>query len=85
MSFVTLLLDVVPMDAAVKHGPDIQVEGAQIYYGKREKFLFDADRNNRKEITVAGRCFVVTLLQINKLQIANVANPIEYVFGISEK
>jgi hypothetical protein len=86
MKFVTLVLDVVPMDMSVNISPGISINGAQGYFhSPSAEYLFDVDQNKRREITVAGRIFVVTLLEVKRLSMAGVANPIEYVFGISEK
>jgi len=39
----------------------------------------------RQEIPVGGRTFIVTLKEINNVEIPDVADPFELVFGISEK
>jgi hypothetical protein len=86
MQMLTLLLDVVPMDMRVVHNENIQVQGAQGYFHSgAATYTFDAQQRKRQEITVADRTFIVTLLKIGRLDISGVANPIEYVFGISEK
>ncbi len=86
MKLVTLILDVVPFDLAVKSDPRIEVQGAQGYFHSASaQYVFDVDKNKRQEITVAGRTFIITLLEIKRLSMAAVANPIEYVFGVSEK
>jgi hypothetical protein len=48
-------------------------------------YVFDLSMNQKHEVVVSGRTFMVTLLKINKLNVPNVPNPIEYVFGISEQ
>ena len=48
------------------------------------QYVFDG-KQIRHEIQVGGRTFVVKLKEINNLKIPEVANPVEYVFGISEK
>jgi hypothetical protein len=48
-------------------------------------YIFDLAKNQRHEVVVSGRTFIVTLLEIKKLNVPNVPNPIEYVFGISEQ
>jgi hypothetical protein len=85
MEMATLALDVVPIDMQVRHGPEVQVEGPQIYYGSHQQYMFDVHQNKRKEIEVGGRTFTVTLIQVKRVPIANVGSPIEYVFGISER
>jgi hypothetical protein len=86
MKSVTLVLDVVPMDMSINVSPGISLDGAQGYFhGPSSEYLFDVDQNKRREITVASRTFVVTLLEVRRLSMAGVANPIEYIFGISEK
>jgi hypothetical protein len=87
MEMATLMLDVVPMDMAVRTSPPwIEVQGVQGYSDSGStQYVFDVGQRKRQEITVVGRTFVVTLLEVKKLSMANVANPIEYVFGISEK
>ena len=83
---VTLILDIVPMSIIPQTSPGVTVEGAQIYdQSQGTQYIFDTGLNKRHEISVSGRTFVVTLLQINQLSVPKVANPIEYVFGISEK
>jgi hypothetical protein len=83
---VTLLLDIVPTSPIVRTSPNVVVEGAQIYnQSLGVQYVFDTGDNKRHEIAVGGRTFVVTLLQINRLGIPNVGNPLEYVFGISER
>jgi hypothetical protein len=84
--YVTLLLDIIPTDLPSRSGSGISVEGAQIYnQSLGVPYVFDKGTQKRHEITVAGRTFVVTLLQIKQLDVPNVAKPLEYVFGISEK
>jgi hypothetical protein len=86
MQLVTLILDVVPMDMSVNVSPGISIDGAQGYFhNPSAQYVFDVNQNKRREIAVAGRTFVVTLLEVKRLSMAGVANPIEYVFGISEK
>ncbi len=48
--------------------------------------IYSFDTNHpRHEIPVAGRTFVVTLKEINNVDIAGLSHPFEVVFGISEK
>jgi hypothetical protein len=84
---VTLLLDVVPTDLAVQTSPGVSVDGAVMYRhaATTAQYLFDTDQNKRREIAVAGRTFLVTLLQIKRPNVAEVPNALEYVFGVSEK
>jgi hypothetical protein len=83
---VTLLLDVVPEEHPPVKNENFSVEGIRIYnHASGEKFFFDKEENKRKEITIGDRTFVVTLLKIKKLDFKNVAEPFEFVFGISEK
>jgi len=70
---------------SVNASPGISIDGAQGYFHNPSgEYLFDVDQNKRREITVAGRMFLVTLLEVRRLSMAAV-DPIEYVFGISEK
>jgi hypothetical protein len=86
MQSAPLILDVVPMDLAVEHSPNVSVDGAQGYFHSGSaNYVFDVQKNKRHDITVAGRTFIVTLQQVKKMDLPGVANPIEYVFGISEK
>jgi len=86
LSEVNLILDVIPRTADVKTSPGVSVTDAQIYDHTRGAiFHFDTGKDKRHEIRIAGRTFVVTLLQIKRLDVAPVANPLEFVFGISEK
>jgi hypothetical protein len=86
MQLATMILDVVPMDLAVQHSPNVSVDGAQGYFHSDSvTYVFDVNQNKRKEIVAAGRTFIVTLLEVKKIDRADVSNPIEYVFGISEK
>jgi hypothetical protein len=63
----------------------IAVEGFTITKGSATAYTFDTAKNRRHEIAVAGRTYVVTLLEAKELDTPHVANPIEYVFGITEK
>jgi len=86
MSSVTLLLDVVPIDISIQHGPGMSIEGAKrSSLSGTVQYVFDVEQHKRREIAVAGRTFIVTLLEVKKLSMANVSNAIEWVFGISEK
>jgi hypothetical protein len=85
LTSVTLKLDVVPIALPNIKNPAIQIEGAQITIGDGTTYTFDVGQNKRHEIAASGRAFIVTLLEVKKLDIAGVSNPIEYVFGISEK
>jgi hypothetical protein len=79
MKSVTLMLDTVPMDISVQHIPGVEVQDAKTYsHAATTPYSFDVDQNKRQEITVADRTFIVTLLGVK-------ANPIEYVFGVSDK
>jgi hypothetical protein len=87
LNLVTLILDAVPVDVSVSHNkPGLSIDGAQgcVHRGT-EVYTFDIDQNKRREVTVAGRTFILTLLEVRRLSMAGVANPLEYVFGISEK
>jgi hypothetical protein len=68
--------------------PNVQIPGGSIEDRKfmyiEKTYVFDLT-NRRREVVVAGRTFIVTLLEIKRLDEPRVANPIEYVFGISEK
>jgi hypothetical protein len=67
------------------HTPQIKIQGAQVHVLDGPQFVFDRGTNKRHEITVEDRTFIVTLQDIIPRQINGVANPLEYVFGISEK
>jgi hypothetical protein len=65
-----------------KQDPKLHIEGRFVPI---ERLLaFDLQTNKSHDITIGGRTFTVTLLQINSLT-GPMANPIEYDFGISEK
>jgi transposase-like protein len=83
---ITLGLDTVPVDMRVKFDPaKIQVAGAQFFSVGNQQFVFDVHANKRREIEVSGRTFIVTLIQVKRNQTVNVANALEWVFGVSEK
>ncbi len=83
---VTLLLDVVPTTLPDEHNKNSILEGAQYYNQSSEtKYVFDKEKNNRHEIFVGGRNFIVSLLKIHELNIPNVPGALEYEFGISER
>jgi hypothetical protein len=84
-SMITLILDIVPVKLPDQHTDKLSIEGMTFSTSPQgSQYVFDMVQN-RREISVAGRTFIVTLLEINKLSVPNVAAPIEYVFGISEK
>jgi hypothetical protein len=68
--------------------PNIRIPGMSIEDRKvmtiEKRYVFDL-KNRRQEVAVAGRTFIVTLLEIKILDEPRVAKPREYVFGISEK
>jgi hypothetical protein len=83
MNMVTLFLG-----PAITY-PNIQIPGGSIEDQKfmyiEQTYVFELMKTRRREVVVAGRTFIVTLLEIKRLDETRVANPIEYVFGISEK
>jgi hypothetical protein len=82
---VTLILNLVPLQLPDQHNDKISIEGMTFSASPLgSRYVFDMV-HNRREISVSGRTFIVTLLEINKLSVPNVAAPLEYVFGISEK
>lgn len=86
MQMLTLVLDAAPVDLGVQTSPGVEVQGAQIYsHAGLSRYTFDVGPQKRQEITVTGRTFVVTLLEVKRPNVTGVANPIEYVFGISER
>ena len=78
---VTLILDTTPMtfsDQASNIYMEISTDlGPQYHFDNRD--------NKRHDIMVDGRTFTVTLFEIAKLKVQNITNPIEYVFGVSDK
>jgi hypothetical protein len=82
---VTLFLDTPALRLPDKQTAGISIEGARLspYMGK--SYTFDMVQNQRQEVVVAGRTFIVTLMEVKKLEVPKVATPFEYVFGISEK
>jgi hypothetical protein len=84
---ITFALNSVPIRMRDIDTPDLKIQGAQFHIikGDTPEYLFDRDKNKRHEITVEGRTFVVILQDIVPRDIPNVASPIEYIFGISEK
>jgi hypothetical protein len=85
---ITLLLDTPALRFPDKHAPGISLEGARFSPHVGPAYSFDLINNQRREISVAGRTFLVTLLEVKKLEIYR-GQPeklqYEYVFGISEK
>jgi hypothetical protein len=86
LTAITLALDSTPISLQLPLPPNapIVVEAPTLtVLGKR--FTFDVAKNKRHEVEVQGRSFIVTLLEIRQLDVSGATNPIEYVFGISEK
>jgi len=85
LEMVTLHLDATPMRLPDGKNEKITVEGLTITKGGTTKYTFDTAKNKRHEIVVAGRTYIVTLLESKKLDIPKVSNAKEWVFGITEK
>ena len=85
LEMVTLVLDAVPMHLPGRADDKITVEDLSVTTGHLVTYVFDTAENKRHEISVAGRTYIVTLLESKKLDTPNHSNPIEWVFGITEK
>jgi hypothetical protein len=86
-SMVSLLLNSSPVVSTeeVKKGPYTSKGTAFIDMTNTTAYTFDTGLHKEHDVPVGNRTFVVTLLQINKLDSRVTAVPLEYVFGISEK
>jgi hypothetical protein len=84
-SLVTLSLDAAPIIFPDVKNPAIQVEDLKISLGSLRQYTFNVTDKKRQEIVVAGRAFIVTLLEVRKIPKPEMPNALEYVFGISEK
>lgn len=86
MDSVTLLLGVVPTALPDKHTEALTVEGLQYYdHTAGSPYVFDTNKNQRHEISLGGRTFIVSLQKVIKLDVPEVPGAIEYQFGISER
>jgi hypothetical protein len=85
LTSISLWLDAAPVSLKFPAIPGLQIEQPQLTVHPKQKFTFDVAKNKRQEVAVAGRIFVITLFDIKQLDVPGVTNPIEYVFGISEK
>jgi hypothetical protein len=86
LTAITLALDSTPISLQLPLPPDapIAIQAPTLtVLGKR--FIFDVANNKRQQVEVQGRSFSVTLLEVKQLDVPGATNPIEYVFGISEK
>ena len=84
---ITLALDTVPVRLKDMEIPGkIKIESPQFQIRDPSKeYPFDGDKNKRHEIEIGGRTFIVVLKDIFPRTIEGVADPTEYVFGISER
>jgi|ERR1700761_1523606 len=82
---ITLILNSTAIRMRDINKDGFQAQGIQLMARDGPEFLFDRTKSRRHEISVEGRTFVVILQDIFPRTIEGVANPIEYVFGISEK
>jgi len=82
---ITLFVDTPAISFPAKRTPAMSIEGAELSTHLGKEYGFDMGKNQRQEIVVAGRTFIVTLLEIKQLDTPGVAAPIEYVFGITDK
>ena len=85
LEMVTLRQDATPTRLPDIENESITVEDLTITKGSATEYTYDIIKNKRHEIAVAGRAYIVTLLEARKLNTPHIANPIEYVFGITEK
>lgn len=85
LEMVTMVLDATPIRLPGSSDEAVEIDGVTLTLGSKAQFVFDVKQNQRHEITVAGRTYLVTLLETKKLDIANVGAPYEFVFGITEK
>ena len=85
LGMITLELDTVAMRYPSRADGKIAVEDLTVTKGSRATYVFDAAENKRHEISVAGRTYIVTLLESKRLDTPGVNKPIEWVFGITEK
>jgi hypothetical protein len=86
LASATFMLDAVPfaLDLKVPEDFPLKLKDSKLTVGG-QKFVFDVGKNKRHEVKAGGRCFVVTLFEVKQLDVPSVANPREFVFGISEK
>ena len=85
LGMTTLVLDAAPITLPDHRDETMAIEGLAITKGSRTAYTFDTTKNKRHEINVAGRTYIVTLMESKRLDVPGVGNPIEYVFGITEK
>jgi hypothetical protein len=83
---ITLVLDASPVRLPDQNNDGVAIQGAHTFtHDTKDEIAFDVGVNKRREITVGDRTFVVTLLEVRHLATPDVAKPLEFVFGISEK
>lgn len=63
----------------------ISFEDVTIIPNTGKRYVFDLGQNQRQEVAVEGRTFVVRLIEFKQLDVPGVPAPVEYVFGISDK
>jgi hypothetical protein len=86
LNSVTMIFDTTPTYLAdADTGNFLLRDRRSLPHQRSDEYLFDNGTHNRREFTVQGRTFIVSLLAIRKLTTPHVANPIEYEFSISEK
>jgi hypothetical protein len=86
---ITLLLNSISLTEPSRKSVQGKFEVACWEVVMRDKdtrsFKFDIASNRRHEIRIDDRTYVVALLEVEKLEIKDVSDPLEYKFGISEK
>lgn len=93
MSSITLVLDANPIsfgDQKLANGGTLFGANTVTVHKPEDIFLFDNMANNRKEISVGGRIFIVTLIGMKPFYLpeqdpAGPTHFMEYEFGVSEK
>ncbi|MBU4142797.1 hypothetical protein KJ590_02230 [Patescibacteria group bacterium] len=82
---LTLLLNVIPTEMPTVKNESFTAEGIKIYnQNSGQSYFFNTIQNKSHKIQIENRFFVVSLKEIKKLDIKNVSNPLEFIFGISE-
>lgn len=81
---VTVALDMVPIKHPNRIEPDAQITDVHLYIGQSKRFFFDTDHNKRHTMEAGGKIFIVTLREIELLQIEGVANPLRFRFAVKE-
>lgn len=80
----TLALDLIPVKHPDQIQPDVEIRDIYIHTGPTKEYFFDTQHSKRQALDVGGKVFIVTLREIEILEVPGVAKPLRFEFMVKE-